>query len=239
MLDRRRFGASVGFLALAGVTAAASRAMAPTALRGTDAVPRLESMLPDEFAGWTRVVYGAAAVVNPQVQEQLDKLYADLASRVYESRQLGSVMLSIAYGANQSESHQLHVPEACYPAQGFSIRSNKPVELNIASRIVPATRLVAVMGPRIEPITYWMVVGDTAVRRGFDAKRIRLRYALERRIPDGVIFRVSSIDSNTDRAFEIHRRFVEDMFEVAGSSAKDRLLGSAAKQDGRSIAASG
>ena len=40
-------------------------------------------------------------------------------------------MLSIAYGKNQSDALQLHKPEICYPAQGFTLlaKQNTPLDL--------------------------------------------------------------------------------------------------------------
>jgi len=45
-------------------------------------------------------------------------------------------------------------------------------------------------------------------------------------VPDGVLFRVSSIDGNASRAYAIQARFVEEMMRELPLATQARLLGS-------------
>ena len=58
---------------------------------------------------------------------------------------------------------------------------------------VPVKRLVARQNSRNEPITYWITVGDKAIRSGIEQKMQRLAYGLSGKIPDGMLVRVSTI----------------------------------------------
>mgnify|MGYP000496771242 CR=1 FL=1 len=54
------------------------------------------------------------------LQEMLARLYSQVVSRVYLDSTTGkTVMLSLAYGEEQNKQSQVHLPEVCYPAQGF------------------------------------------------------------------------------------------------------------------------
>ena len=46
---------------------------------------------------------------------------------------------------------------------------------------------------------------------GTDKKLEELRYGLHGEIPDGMLFRVSSIDTNTQSAFSLQESFVRDL----------------------------
>ena len=44
---------------------------------------------------------------------------------------------------------------------------------------LPVKQLVACHGVRVEPITYWVTVGDTAATtKGWERKLVKLRYGL-------------------------------------------------------------
>ena len=61
-------------------------------------------------------------MVNPQTQELLDKLYSEVLTRVYVNASGYRIMRSLAYGFDQRGAMQAHMPEVCYPAQGFILK---------------------------------------------------------------------------------------------------------------------
>ena len=82
----------------------------------------LEQLIPREFAGWVLDERQSAAVVNPQEGDLQGRIYQQVLSRTYiQASSQRSIMLSIAYGENQNRSNDLHVPDVCYSAGGFSI----------------------------------------------------------------------------------------------------------------------
>jgi len=54
---------------------------------------------------------------------------------------------------------------------------------------------------------------------------VDLKFGLTGRIPDGLIFRVSSIDSNDARAFALQDQFVNQLLEAVSPEARARLSG--------------
>ena len=58
-------------------------------------------------------------------------------------------------------------------------------------------RLTTALGPRNEPVTYWLTVGDQVIKNAFEKRIAEIRLGLTGQIPDGLLFRVSSIDADT------------------------------------------
>jgi EpsI family protein len=137
------------------------------------------------------------------------------------------VMLSIAYGGDQSKQLQLHLPEVCYVAQGFDMVKDHRDELGTRFGKVPVKRLVARQNSRNEPITYWITIGDKAVMSGLDQKMQRFVYGLSGRIPDGMLVRVSTIEPDDAGAYKVQDRFVNQMLDALKPDDRVRLMGAA------------
>lgn len=185
----------------------------------------LEAMIPTQFGTWRHEPLAQVQVVNPETQALLDKLYSQVLDRVYVDDSSYRIMLSIAYGSDQHGSLQVHKPEVCYPAQGFAIQSNQAAKLATAYGEIPIRRLYTVRGARMEPVTYWFTVGDEAVQEGIQRRLADLRYGLTGRIPDGLLFRVSSIDSDPARAYRMQDQFIEQLLEAESPADRMRLSG--------------
>jgi EpsI family protein len=208
------------------VSAALGAALRPRISLADERPPiDLAAMVPKTFGEWHEEVNLAAQVVNPQQRDMLDKIYSQTLSRTYVNSQGYRVMLSIAYGKNQSDALQLHKPEICYPAQGFTLLEKRSTALNIPGRPISATRLDTKFGQRHEPIIYWTVVGDHIVTNGIDKKLAELRYAISNRIPDGMLVRVSSIDPDTLSALKTQARFASDLVQSLPKTLASRFAG--------------
>jgi len=185
----------------------------------------LESMVPKQFGDWHEEPQRALQVVNPQTQQLLDKLYSQILTRVYVNKQGYRVMLSLAYGSDQRGSLQAHKPEVCYPAQGFTLHRNEPSQLTTPFGEIPTQRLFTSLGARQEPVTYWFTVGDKAVRGKLQKRLMDLRYGLTGRIPDGMLFRISSIDPDQMRANQMQDQFVNQLLQAVSPVERRRLSG--------------
>jgi EpsI family protein len=193
-----------------------------------DSGPRidLERMLPKQFGVW-RVDESVVPVqVSADVQAKLNKIYNQTLTRTYVNDQGKRVMLSIAYGGDQSDAMQVHKPEVCYPAQGFQVIKQYQDILDLGSVRIPVKRLVAANGARIEPITYWITVGDVVAMSGWKRKIAQLRYGFTGKIPDGLLFRVSTISRDEEAAFQIQAEFSKSLIASMDSFARQRLIGS-------------
>lgn len=185
----------------------------------------LETMIPRQFGDWREEPQRQLQVVNPQTQALLDKLYSQLLARVYINHQGYRIMLSMAYGSDQRGALQAHKPEVCYPAQGFTLHSSKAVPLATPFGDIPAQRLLTSLGPRQEPVTYWFTVGDTAVQNKLQKRLVDLRYGLTGQIPDGMLFRISSIDDNSSNANQMQDQFVNQLLQAIPPADRKRLSG--------------
>ncbi len=185
----------------------------------------LEAIVPKTFGDWRESTERFVQVVNPQTQELLDKLYSQILTRTYVNTAGYRIMLSLAYGSDQRGEMQAHKPEVCYPAQGFSLEKNEAAQLTTAFGEIPARHLLGVLGARREPVTYWFTVGDTAVQGKTQKKLIELRFGLTGRIPDGMLFRVSSIDADTGRAYQFQEQFVDQLLRAVPQEERKRLSG--------------
>lgn len=191
-----------------------------------------EKIIPTQFGNWRVLPASMGAVVNPQAQEALDRLYSQIVSRVYQDAQTGkTVMLSVAYGEEQNKQSQVHLPEVCYPAQGFQLRGARLELLPTPIGDIPIKRLEASLGARHEPITYWIRLGDNVVRGGLEQKLVTIREGFAGRVADGLLFRISSIDSEVDNAYRLQDRFIQELLTATPPSTRHLLIG---RDNGRS-----
>lgn len=185
----------------------------------------LENMIPKQFGDWREIPQGYVQVVNPQGQEYLDRIYSEILTRQYVNGGGYRVMLSLAYGSDQRGALQAHKPELCYPAQGFVLQENEAGLLATPFGDIPVRRLFTTMGARHEPLTYWFTVGDKAVQGNFEKRIVELKLGLTGRIPDGMLFRVSSIDPDQTRAYQLQEQFVNQLLQTLSPAERMRLSG--------------
>jgi EpsI family protein len=224
----------VKFLVVAGAMAA----LAATAhhfrpsIMLADELPsmKLEAVFPKAIDGWSALPSGGNSVVNPQTQALINSLYSDTLSRTYVDGAGHGIMVSVAYGRNQSDDKSVHYPEVCYPAQGFNIQSKQTGTLQVEPQhTIPVKRLVASRQGRQEPITYWVTVGDKITLTGLQHKFAQLSYGFKGTIPDGMIFRVSSIGEDHQAEFQRQAAFIQALTKALGSDFKPRVVGHAEK----------
>ena len=185
----------------------------------------LEAIVPKGFGDWTELPEQSAQVVNPQTKELLDKLYSQLLSRTYVNKQGYRILLSMAYGDDQRGGLQAHRPEVCYPAQGFKLGKVEDGVLATSYGKIDVRRLTTTYGARNEPVTYWLTVGDEVIRSPLDKRISQIRLGLTGQIPDGLLFRISSIDGDEARAFANQQKFVADMMGAVPAAARKQLSG--------------
>jgi EpsI family protein len=187
--------------------------------------PDLNTMIPRQIGEWIIDPSIVPIEPSPEVRAYLDKIYNQILSRTYVHPSGRRIMLSIAYGGDQSDALQLHRPEVCYVAQGFEVLNIVAGTLVTPYRELPVKRLLALQGNRNEPITYWVVVGDKATPAGIRQKLAQLSYGLTGKVPDGFLVRVSSISSAPPRAYEQHEEFIQAMLGAMSEKHRVRITG--------------
>lgn len=224
----RRIAASLGLGAAMVTASALTLALTPT-VRLAEAQGRftLDAMIPPAFGDWQIDASIVPLQAAPDEQQALQRIYDQTLSRTYIDRDGQRVMLSIAYGGDQSRALQLHLPEVCYVAQGFAMVGSGDALLDTGYGKVPVRRLVALQNTRNEPITYWITIGDKATRSGIEQKLQRFAYGLSGKIPDGMLVRVSTIGRDPGHAYRVQDRFIRDMLGAVGAPERVRLMGAA------------
>jgi EpsI family protein len=144
----------------------------------------LQRMVPAEFADWRADTVRSAGGVPDDIQAELARIYSQVLDRVYVNSAGQRVMLSIAYGRDQDTNSQLHRPEFCYEAQGFQVSATHDGSLSTDFGSIPVRRMIASRGARIEPVTYWITVGDRVTLPGIGRKLVQLSYGLTGRIDE-------------------------------------------------------
>jgi EpsI family protein len=186
----------------------------------------LEVMIPHTFGGWREEEQNRLQIVDPQQQQTIDRIYTQILNRTYVNAAGYRIMLAIAYGDDQRDAMQAHYPEICYPAQGFEVLSRKSGNIESPEGNIPVMRLAtSLQNRRLEPVTYWVMIGDVAITGGWYKKLAEMRYGLKGFIPDGLLFRVSSIDDNNEHAFQMHQLFITDILSSVSPQERKRISG--------------
>jgi EpsI family protein len=185
----------------------------------------LDATVPKAFGEWRELETTTIQVVNPQTQQILDKLYSQVLTRTYVHSGGYRIMLSLAYGDDQRGGLTAHRPEVCYPAQGFALLGKTDAPIATPYGTIAARRLSTSLGSRKEPVTYWFNVADTPVSNQLEQRWVEIRMGLLGQVPDGLLFRVSSIDDDTERAYRMQDAFVVALLNGVNESARLRLAG--------------
>lgn len=212
-------------------TVALTFALTPKALL-VDTAPRIdmEASIPEIFGDWSVDPAVTPISASPEQKETLDLIYDQMVSRTYVNSKGHRIMLSVAHGAAQNRQLRVHRQEVCYAAQGFQIKEIHSENIRLAGADIPMTRMIAVHGQRTEPVTYWFTMGDFLVRSHLDRQIVQLKYAFSGFVPDGYLFRVSSLASDSASAFTEQLAFSGELLRAMDRRLAEKLIGRAPAQ---------
>ena len=188
---------------------------------------KLEELVPRAFGSWSELP--STGVVVPQSDDSLAaQLYAQTVTRTFiNNADNTGVMALFAYGDTQSDQLQLHRPEVCYPAFGFSVVESLPTNLALQNGgIIPARRLTAQSAMRTEHIAYWTRIGEFLPQSGKEQRAAKLRTAFQGIIPDGILVRISNLQPTPDAGFAVNQRFVAELVAAMPKQGLPALVGS-------------
>lgn len=206
-------------------SAALTRVMTPTVQTANQNQFNLGTLIPTEFNDWKIDLSTTSPLVNPEVKGTINKLYSQTLSRTYLNKNGERVMLSIAYGSDQSTDLQIHRPEVCYLSGGFDVGKMTKAFVDTTIGRIPVMHLVAKMGTRNEPISYWIRVGDSLTRGWFEQKWTSFTYGLTGKVPDGLLFRVSTISNDEQDSYRIQQIFLSNLLQAMQSKDRYWLVG--------------
>jgi len=215
--SRREFGIGLACASAAGVAAA----RLPRNNLNLLGSAKLEDVIPQEIGSW-KFVSSSGLVIPPE--DQLSRaLYSQLLTRVYAIGSSPGVMLLIAQSASQTGILQIHRPEICYAAGGYQLSQIQNHRLKMRGVDVPAIMLSATTGDRTEQIIYWTRIG-----RHLPTSWVQQRLAvaidnLHGIIPDAVLVRVSTLESDPVAATALMDGFIEAMLQSVTTATKQFL----------------
>ena len=220
---------ALGVVAAALAASAAARAMVPrTGIAEMGSSLSLETLFPSQFGVWKIDPTVMPLMPNAELQKVVAESYDQTLARTYVNPRGYRVMLSVAYGGRRNQGMDIHRPEICYPAQGLALRRDtRDEQLAVGDRQLPLKRLVAGVGNRNEPISYWLVIGRSVASFGYGHRWALLKYGLTGRVPDGMLVRVSSLDHDEANAFAMQDLFLRDLLVATTPDFRSRLLGEA------------
>lgn len=186
----------------------------------------LESLFPQRVGEWQPDPVSVGFVRPAFEQAKRFQMYDQVLERVYVNPAGERIMLSVAYGRQQSVGLQVHRPEVCYKAGGFAVGDVQAGQIALQGRTLPVTRLVATMPERREPITYWRLLGDEVVADEARFKLGQLAAGLRGRgIDDGLLVRVSSLGDDASAAWRLQASFVQALERSQNETQRQRTLG--------------
>lgn len=186
---------------------------------------KLTDAIPSTVGDWS--AENSDALVQPTGDGLAATLYSEMVGRIYHNASSGAaIMMLIAYGDVQSDLLQLHRPESCYPAVGFTLLSTQRADLRLSSGgKVPARRVVASAPGRQENIVYWARLGEYLPASGSEQREVRLRTALRGYVPDGVLVRFSMLGEDASEAFAVLDRFIPQLLLAVAAPVRPALIG--------------
>lgn len=218
-LDRRKVVAGIGLVGLAGVL----QARQPVPYRPRVPQKTLEGMIPNQVGRFAFET--SSGFVLPPSDALSDRLYDSLITRAYLSPQGEVAMFLIAYNNRQDGVLQIHRPEVCYPAGGFTLSPVQPIDIALPSGAeLPAQIFSATGEQRNEVVTYWTRVGDKFPRKWSDQRLAVAQDNLRGYIPDGALVRLSTIANDTASVTPMLEGFVSDFFKASPPRLRNLLF---------------
>lgn len=208
-----------------GATVLASELYVPKrgALRLND--KQFDALIPRTIGPWQYLT--ASGLILPPQDQLSETLYEQLLTRVYvDEAERPPVMVAMAYSSVQEGRLQVHRPEVCYPAAGFTIATNELITIDAGHGLeIPARFLVADRGSRRECVLYWTRIGPSIPTRWSQQRWIMASANLQGYVPDGLLARVSIISADVVAARGLLEQFVRSMLSTTGAAGQRLLVG--------------
>lgn len=205
VLTRRKFALGLAFAGVAGVAAARQ----PTEKVDYLGKQKLDKVLPEKLGRW-QFVSSSGLVVPPE--DQLSRaLYSQLLTRVYADKEGAPIMLLVAQSSSQTGILQIHRPEICYTAGGYTLSDIQPHNVQVPGRSIAAMSLAATSDNRTEQMLYWTRIGDHLPTSWRDQRIAVAMDNLRGKIPDAVMVRVSMVSNDRKAALATIDEFINTL----------------------------
>lgn len=135
------------------------------------------------------------------------------------------MMALLAYNNKQDGMLQVHRPEVCYPVGGYTLIDKAPTDLEMGENAIPSSSFTAVSEDRTEHVLYFIRLGTRFPRTWAEQRTVVIEANLRGFIPDGMMFRVSTLMRDRDAAFEAMRAFAQGFFQASSPPLQKLLAG--------------
>jgi exosortase B len=182
----------------------------------------LGSHIPKQFGDWVEMpslTTQANLATTDEGGNASDQLYDEVVMRTYVNKQGEQIMLALAYAREQRQDVKLHLPEICYPAQGYKVLSLNQTALSVLpqSSSITGKHMLASGNGRTEAVTYWTRVGRAYPLGGLAMRMQIFRDGLAGQVDDGILVRASSLvrdDSEAGAAYALQQQFLSQLVAV-------------------------
>jgi EpsI family protein len=208
------------FMVIALFIAAAAFVMFYKVERTTQTSTINLASIPEEIGGWQMVEQQTS--MGTSASEFLN----DVLFRSYKRGDGKTIILAIAYGADQKQNFSIHVPEGCYRAAGSDVTSIGVVN-DADIQGLELKRLLIKDKEKTEPMQYWIVLNGRVITSHFERKIKQVYYSLFNVQAGGVLVRVSSLSNDKDfqNDYEIQRSFINDLYKTVDPELRSLLFG--------------
>ncbi|MGN6057576.1 MAG: exosortase-associated protein EpsI, V-type [Sphingomicrobium sp.] len=219
LLSRREIVAGLAMLSEAGIAAARK----PDIKLNYLGDHKLEKILPTTIGRWKFVT--TSGLVVPPADQQLLTLYSQLLTRVYYDGST-QIMLLIAYSASETGFIQVHRPEFCYTAAGFTLSDFAPHDVQVSpERSIRVNTMTAMRDGGGEKLLYWVRIGEHIPLSWAEQKIVFAEDNLRRLIPDAALIRVSTPIGDEAKSMANIDNFVRAMLEAIAPPLRRVLIG--------------
>lgn len=215
--DRRKFLIGLLFCSAAGV-AYARQPKVKLDYLGNE---KLDDLVPKSIGPWKYVT--ASGLVVPPEDDFEKSIYAQVLTRVYSDGQ-SSIMLLMAQSGSQTGFLQIHRPETCYTAGGYSISPLVPHAIRIGSATLPTNWMQATTGGPTEHVVYWTRVGNQIPASWSAQKWAVAEQNLKGVVPDAILIRVSTVNGDAGAALATIDNFVRALVESIPANKRSVLM---------------
>ena len=208
------------------LAAGAAYALKPRKYLSLSGAEKVDDILPRTFGQWSS--RDVSNLVAPKQEGDLTaRLYGEVVERIYRHQPSGAeIMMLVAHGDTQTNDLQLHRPEVCYPAFGFEIAQNAPMQLQLpAGLTLPGRRLVAELPGRRESIVYWARLGEFMPVNGAEQRLDRLKTAMAGYVADGLLARFSAVGPDSAAVMARLEQFVPELVMAVAAAKRSVFIG--------------
>lgn len=178
----------------------------------------LDRVIPEQIGKW-KFVSTSGLVVPPKDQLAL-AIYAQTLTRVYYDGE-APIMLLVAYSASQSGFLQVHRPEYCYAASGYTLSDFAPHDIRLSpDAAFRVNTLSADREGRSEKLLYWTRIGNHIPLSWAQQKLVFAEDNLRRIIPDSALIRVSTPIGYEGQPLAKLEEFVRQMIAATAPSMR-------------------